>query len=314
MANDQILTPEAHDLVEEYRALKRREGRARWLSALVGAGLAVMVVFGVYSVPVSVADTATQQKDQATQQKNQEASSKQVLANQATTVSDKTLQQCLFGDDVTRKTLTEAGLCAEAQQLRDYIAKAIPAPVPGTNGINGQAGANGKNGEPGRGISSTSIVDGRFLVTYTDGATEDKGSIQGPKGENGTTGKGITGSTINASGHLVLTYSDGTTADVGQVVGTNGKNGTNGKDGRGISSTGIVNGHLIVTYTDGDTTDLGPLPQGPKGNDGQPPMGWTGTTSSGKTYTCARATNFDYSNPQYTCTAPTSPPSSTPTP
>lgn len=306
---DQILTPVAKNLLDEHRALVRRERRGSWLSFLAGAGLMVVIFAGLYTVPVSAADDATQQKDQAN-------SSKQVLANQATTVSDKTLQQCLFGDDQTRKTLTEAGVCAEAQQLRDYIAKAIPAPIPGATG---QPGANGKPGEPGRGIASTSIVNGRFLVTYTDGATEDKGVIQGPKGD---TGKGIVGTTVNTSGHLVLTYSDGSQADVGQVVGTNGKdgangtNGANGKDGRGVSSIGLVNSRLVVTYTDGTTADLGPLPQGPKGNDGQPPMGWTGTTSTGKTYTCSRASNFDYSNPQYTCTAPTTPSSSSalPTP
>lgn len=310
---DQIFTPMANELLQEHRDIRRGRRRKTWLGFFAGAGFAVAVMGGVYLWPVSVADNATQQKNEAN-------SSKQVLASQATTVSDKTLQQCLFGDDQTRKTLTQAGVCAEAQQLRDYIAKSIPAPTPGANGANGQPG---KNGEPGRGIASTNIVNGHFLVTYTDGATEDKGNVQGPNGKDGKDGKGITASSVNA-GHLVLSYSDGTTADVGQVVGTNGvngangkdgANGANGKDGRGISSTGVVNGHLVVTYTDATTTDLGPLPQGPKGNDGQPPMGWTGTTSTGKTYTCTRASNFDYANPQYTCTAPVAPSSSAqPTP
>lgn len=306
--NDQDLTPVANDLLAEHRENQRRERRSSWLNFLAGAGFAVVAMAGLYSLPVSAADNATQQKDEAN-------TSKQVLASQATTVSDKTIQQCLFGDDPTRKTLTDAGVCAEAQQLRDYIAKAVPTPAPGATGANGQAG---KDGQPGRGIASTQIVEGRFLVTYTDGATEDKGSVQGPKGDKGDAGKGITGSTVNTAGHLVLTYSDGAATDVGQVVGVNGKdgasgaNGANGKDGRGISSVGVVNGHLVVTYTDGTDTDLGPLPPGPKGNDGQPPMGWSGTTSSGKTYTCARASNFDYSNPQYTCTAPTTPSSAAP--
>jgi hypothetical protein len=310
MSNDQTLTPEAQDLVREYYAGKRRERRGSWLSALAGAGLAVVIMAGIYSVPVSVADTATQEKNQA-------VSSKQDLASQASQLSDRTLEQCLFGDDQTKKTLTDSGSCAEAQQLKQAIIAAIPVPAAGSTGQPGKTGSTGANG---RGIASTAIVGGRFQVTYSDGTTEDKGQIVGQNGVKGDTGRGITGSSIG-NGHLTLTYSDGTSEDLGQVVGRDGKdgvngvngtNGANGQDGRGISSVGIVNGHLIVNYTDGSATDLGALPPGPPGNNGEPPTGWTQTYSNGKVSTCSRVANFDYSNPQYSCAAPVTPSSSAP--
>lgn len=313
MINDQILTPEAQDLVREYHAGRRRERRGSWLSALAGAGLAVVIMAGIYSVPVSAADTATQEKNQA-------VSSKQDLASQASQLSDRTLEQCLFGDDQTKKTLTNSGSCAEAQQLKQAIVSAIPVPAAGSNGQPGANGQPGSNGTNGRGISSTAIVNGHFQVTYSDGTTEDKGQIVGQNGAKGDPGRGITGSAIS-SGHLTLTYSDGTTVDLGQVVGRDGKDGANGTNGtngatgvagRGISSVGIVNGHLIVNYTDGTATDLGALPPGPPGNNGEPPTGWTQTYSNGKVSTCSRVANFDYSNPQYSCAAPVTPSSSAP--
>lgn len=109
----------------------------------------------------------------------------------------------------------------------------------------------------GRGIASTVIAGGHFLVTYSDGVTEDKGVVVGTDGHDGKPGKdaaparSITGSSIN-SGDLILSYSDGTTEDVGRIVGP---------AGRSVASTAIVDGHLIVTYDDGSTQDAGLLPQ-----------------------------------------------------
>ena len=51
--------------------------------------------------------------------------------------------------------------------------------APGTNGVDGKNGADGApgamgpQGNPGRGIQSTSCVNGRWVVTYTDGTQEE---------------------------------------------------------------------------------------------------------------------------------------------
>lgn len=108
---------------------------------------------------------------------------------------------------------------------------------------------------PARGIKGTAIDNGHLVVTYTDGASEDKGPVVGPAGTGGAAGRGIVGSGI-VNGHLVLSYSDTTTEDVGPVVGPKGDRG------RGISSSAIVDGRLVLTYDDGTTQDLGPLPVG----------------------------------------------------
>lgn len=64
------------------------------------------------------------------------------------------------------------------------------AGVAGANGLNGVDGANGLNGAdgaPGRGIASTDIVDGRLIITYDDGATQDAGPVPaGPPGADGS--------------------------------------------------------------------------------------------------------------------------------
>lgn len=83
--------------------------------------------------------------------------------------------------------------------------------------------------------------------------------------------------------------------------GTDGKAGTNGKDGASI------------------TGPAGPAGQagadGKDGSNGQPPAGWTFTTSRGNVYTCSRVSPFDPSSPQYACTqTSTAPPTPTPTP
>lgn len=116
----------------------------------------------------------------------------------------------------------------------------------------------------GRGITGTTIADGRLLITYTDGVVEDKGPVAG---EDGKPGRGIAGSAITSAGRLVLTYTDGTTEDVGVVVGPDGKDG---KDGRGVVSVTVSpDFHLIVSYDDGSTADAGQLPSGPKGDPGR---------------------------------------------
>lgn len=62
----------------------------------------------------------------------------------------------------------------------------------------------------------------------------EKGSLKGPKGDDGDAGpagRGITTSEINVGGHLIITYSDTTQVDLGDVTG---------EDGAGVAIAGTV--------------------------------------------------------------------------
>jgi hypothetical protein len=68
-------------------------------------------------------------------------------------------------------------------------------PVVGANGIDGRNGADGRDGErgdpgaDGRGIADVSQDNGRLIVTYTDGSTDDVGPLPvGPPGSDGVDG------------------------------------------------------------------------------------------------------------------------------
>lgn len=296
MAIDPTLTPQANLLIVEHKQQRRLERRRTFLSRLGLAGGAVAVLGALFAIPTAKVDAVTQEKDTKT---SQLATVSQV----ADTTSDKNTELCLRGGPAA-KEMEQAGLCELAKQLKQAIIAAAPTPVPGAQGAQGKPGENGANG---RGITATAIVGGHFQVTYTDGTTEDKGVIIGPAGP---AGRGITSSIVN-NGHLVLVYSDGKSEDVGQVVGKDGQPGAAGKDGvpgkdgapgRGITSITTDAGHLIITYTDGTTTDLGPLPQGPQGNDGKPPLSWVVHNPDGSTTDCQRSQSFDFQNPTYDCT------------
>jgi hypothetical protein len=296
MSIDPTLTPQANLLLVEHREQRTNDRRRTFMNRLGLAGAVVAIGAALLAIPTAKVDAVTQEKDTRT---SQLASVSQVADN----TSDKNIELCLRGN-AAAKEMEQAGLCELAKQLKQAVVAAAPPGIPGAQGAPGKAGSNG------RGITATAIVSGRFQVTYTDGVTEDKGVITGPQG---AAGRGITSSIVN-NGHLVLVYSDGKSEDVGQVVGKdgqNGQNGTDGKDGvpgkdgapgRGITSITTDAGHLIVTYTDGTTTDLGPLPQGPQGNDGKPPLSWVVHNPDGSTTNCQRTQSFDFQNPTYDCT------------
>lgn len=290
---DPTLTPTANLLLMEHRQRLARERRRSWFARLAVAGAIVTIGFGIYAVPATRVQAVTQERDDVTVQRDN-------VGKAANTSADNTLTLCLRGDDAARK-LEQAGLCELARQLKAAAVAAAPAP---------QQGARGAAGPNGRGIAATSIVNGHFQVTYSDGVTEDKGVI---KGETGPAGRGITGSAI-ADGHLRLTYSDGTAEDAGQVVGKDGVNGRDGGTGaegpagRGVASTAQVNGDLVVTYTDGAKEDVGPLP---KGSNGQPPVSWVEHYADGSTMNCGRSQNFDEQAPTYDCTQTPAPSTST---
>jgi hypothetical protein len=142
-------------------------------------------------------------------------------------------------------------------------------------------GVDGAKGEPGVGVTGTSIVGGRLLITYSDGHTQDVGPVEGQAGATGPEGRGIRGTTV-ADGRLVVTFTDDEALDLGPVVG---------RDGRGIASLDGSSGRLLVTLTDGDVLDAGPLPAGPRGETGEAApvvQSVTRTYSDGSSERCVR--------------------------
>lgn len=147
----------------------------------------------------------------------------------------------------------------------------------------GEKGDKGDKGETGRGVSKWETVKGNLMVTYTDGKTENAGSVVGENGKNGINGKDGRGilSTAVAQGILSVRYTDGTVQALGNVVGpagatgatgvngaagkdgTNGKdgiNGTNGTDGISVTNVGVdTSGTVTVTYSDGRTEIAGKI-------------------------------------------------------
>ena len=104
---------------------------------------------------------------------------------------------------------------------------------------------------------------------------EPKDGAKGDTGQTGPAGRGVTTFKVLNNGTLEVSYTDGTTDNLGTVVGKDGINGVagiNGKDGRGVLSTALESGSLIVRYTDGSQENLGYVvgPQGAKGDQGAP--------------------------------------------
>jgi hypothetical protein len=215
-------------------APKRRMSRTGRVVILL-LSIAVVYLLGSKVMTQLDANTASEEATAAQQE--------------AKSVADPLDEVCRRDEEIRRRL---GDLCDTAAEVKDQ-----PAPP--------EAGRDGRDGEDGRGIASTAIVDGRLLITYTDGVLEDKGPIV-TQGTPGRDGRSIVGTAIQ-NGALVLSYSDGTTETVGQVVGENGHDGA---DGRGVASVAVsADFRLLVTYTDGETVDVGPLPPGPAGRDGR---------------------------------------------
>ena len=205
-----------------------------------------------------------------------------LTADRERSLADTASTACSSGD--VAPSPDGIALCDQAAQVQ---ALPVPLPVDGTDGT---------DGVDGRGILGTSVVDGRLIVTFSDGATQDAGQVVGQNGAAGLNGRGITDSDV-VDGRLMITYSDGAVEDLGVVIGL---------DGRGIASTAAVDGRLVVTYTDGDVEDAGPLPAGPRGDQG--PGGApapsvqsvTRTYSDGSIERCTRTDGSD-SDPVFDC-------------
>lgn len=78
-----------------------------------------------------------------------------------------------------------------------------------------------------------------------------------------------------------------------------------GQPGEPCRGTAGVNGH------DGQTPTCVSEPSQCRGDDGQPPAGWTTTYPDGSTGSCTRAEDFDPAAPRYACTR-SAPPSTDP--
>ena len=102
----------------------------------------------------------------------------------------------------------------------------------GDKGLDGVPGKNGKAGMNGETIVGD---DGARGPAGPRGDKGERGeAIKGDAGESGADGRGITSTTI-INGHLVITYTDGSRQDVGQVVGRQGQPGQRGRSGGIIS-------------------------------------------------------------------------------
>lgn len=91
---------------------------------------------------------------------------------------------------------------------------------------------------------SVATVDGRIIVTMTNGTTQDIGPVAIP------VSKTIANATIDGLGNLVIQYTDGTTAGLGKLVGV-----------RDVVYT--CQGSGILTSQDGFNLTFSPLPIDP---------------------------------------------------
>lgn len=130
----------------------------------------------------------------------------------------------------------------------------------GIQGPQGPQGNTGSQGPQGVGIANAVVTNGNLILTRTDNATINAGSVTGPQGPQGLTGvqgpagTSVTNATINNNGDLLLSYSTGTIQNVGQVTGMQGP--------QGVSITGgsvDINNVLRLNLSTGAVLNVGQL-------------------------------------------------------
>ena len=119
----------------------------------------------------------------------------------------------------------------------------------GDKGDKGDKGDPGEDGIDGVGITEVTIVDGKLIITLSNGNIINLGNVVGKDGVDGAPGQN---------------GNDG----VDGAPGQNGNDGIDGKDGVGIANVAIINNNLIVTLSNGNVIDLGNV-KGAAGEDGQ---------------------------------------------
>ena len=87
------------------------------------------------------------------------------------------------------------------------------------------------------------------LITVTSGQT-------GPTGNTGANGISVTGANV-VSNNLILTFSNSATLNVGTVVGAIGNTGPTGNTGVSVTAANVASGNLIITLSNTSTIDAG---------------------------------------------------------
>lgn len=95
-----------------------------------------------------------------------------------------------------------------------YSNSATPVLVGNIKGTPGEKGENGANGADGK---SAFALYQQAYPDYTGTYTEWLASLKGEKGDKGDTGRGIASMTFNDDNELVITYTDGTTQNMGTI-------------------------------------------------------------------------------------------------
>lgn len=164
----------------------------------------------------------------------------------------------------------------------------LPAGADGYVGADGAQGPKGDKGDAGAGLTilgqyatyadlaaaHPTALDGNAYLVGSDlyiwfaSAWNNTGPLQGPKGDTGATGTGVSSFTVDVNGHLIITLTDSTQIDAGYVVGPQGNQGIQGIQGiqgaagKGIASVTLTNGNhapgttdtYTITYTDSTTS------------------------------------------------------------
>ena len=125
----------------------------------------------------------------------------------------------------------------------------------GPTGNTGPTGATGATGNTGVGISTATITNGNLIITLSNTATINVGTVVGTTGNTGATGAtgatgntGVSISTANiVSNNLIITLSNTATINVGTVVGTTGATGATGAQGP-TGNTGPAGANGATTF------------------------------------------------------------------
>lgn len=201
----------------------------------------------------------------------------QAKQSEHTATTNAQVQADATKDSDVCKVYPQQELCVLARKIAaDPTATLTPK--------DGKDGKDGAPGATGRGVTKFDKVNGELIVEYTDGTTQNVGSVVGKDGTNGINGKGILSAGID-SGSLVVHFTDGSSENLGIVVGPagspgsagapgkdgaagatgpsgapgkDGLNGTNGKDGISVTNVTIDSqGYVQVSYSNGTTSSAG---------------------------------------------------------
>ena len=140
-----------------------------------------------------------------------------------------------------------------APLITSEVEKAVAAIPPPKDGA---PGPQGEKGDPGHDVEDITVTqEGRIVeLSFTVGDVRSIFELElpeGPPGEDGADGRGITKTDIDQHGELSVTYSDGTVEKAGPVKGEKGEPGADGLGFEDMEET--LDGREVVrTYRRGD--------------------------------------------------------------